>query len=54
MSKPAQINDQLATWCEAIARKRRKATGDDVRWSRILSEALEIGLKRLERQNGRK
>jgi len=54
MSKPAQINQRLADRCEAIARRRRKASGEDIRWSRILSEALDIGLSRLERKNGRK
>jgi hypothetical protein len=61
MSKPAQINQLLADRCETLARRHRRKSGDDVRWSAILTQALDIGLAHLERieskkgkRNGRK
>ena len=47
--KPAKIKQDLADRCEAIARGRRKKTGENIGWSQVLSEALDVGLEVLER-----
>ncbi len=50
--KPAKIKQHLADRCEAVARGRRKATGEHVIWSGVMAEALDAGLKALEKKAG--
>ncbi len=52
--KPAKVKQDLADRCEAIARGRRKKTGDNILWSGVMAEALDIGLKALERRGSGK
>ena len=54
-TKPAQIRQDLADRCEAIARKRRATPPHPpATWSGVMAEALDVGLKSIERRGKEK
>jgi len=48
---PLRVPTDLMARCEAVAVKRRKATGQNVGRAEIAREAIRIGLVKLEEQS---